>query len=318
MTGKKLLRSVHLGLALIWALASIASAQNRPIKVAYSAVSAGIGTIWLTHEEGLFRKHGLDSALIYIPGGTTAAQALLAGELQFGHLSPAPMMTAWAQGGDLAWLGTTVHRMVFTLATDPKIAKGADLKGKKVGITRLGSASDLAARLAFEYLSLSPKEVTLIAMGGIPDILAGLKAGAVQGGILSPPSSTIARELGYRPLVFIPDLGKDFTFAGIAAKRSYVQANPEIAKAFMAALTEGAKLYKDDGKAALKVLKKYMRADERALEAGYKEYSGAISSPPYPSLKGLEAVRQSLVEGSPALRNADLKKFVDDRFVAER
>ena len=73
------------------------SAQTRPVPVrtAYSALSAGIGTLWLTHEEGYFRKHGLDSNLIYIRGGSTAVQALLAGEIHFGHLSPAPMLTAW-------------------------------------------------------------------------------------------------------------------------------------------------------------------------------------------------------------------------------
>jgi len=43
-----------------------------------------------------------DSNLIYIRGGTTAVQALWAGEIHFGHLSPAPMMTAWAQGADFA------------------------------------------------------------------------------------------------------------------------------------------------------------------------------------------------------------------------
>ena len=142
--------------------ASQAAAQSRPIKIAYSAVSAGIGTIWLTHEEGLFKKHGLDSSLIYIRGGTTAAQALLAGEIQFGHLSPAPMMTAWIQGADIVWLGTTVRSMVFTLLTEPAITKGSDLKGKKIGITRLGSASDLAARLALEHLGLTSRDVTII------------------------------------------------------------------------------------------------------------------------------------------------------------
>jgi hypothetical protein len=58
-----------------------------------------------------------------------------------------------------------------------------------------------------------------------------------------------------------------------------------------------------------------MRADDRILEGGYKEYEAAISSPPYPGLKGLEAVRDSLVDSTPQLKNVDLKKFVDDRFV---
>jgi ABC-type nitrate/sulfonate/bicarbonate transport system substrate-binding protein len=208
--------------------------------------------------------------------------------------------------------------MVFTLLVEPSIARGENLKGKKIGITRLGSASDLAARLAIEHLGLGPKDVTLIGIGGIPDILAAMRAGAVQAGILSPPTSTAARDLGFRPLVFIPDLGKEYTFAGITAKRAFVQANPEVTRAFMAALTEGAKTFKEDTRTALKVLRKYMRTDEPILEAGYKEYIPAISSPPYPSLKGLGAVRESLADSTPQLRQADLKRFIDDRFVIQR
>jgi NitT/TauT family transport system substrate-binding protein len=170
-----------------------------PVRTAYSALSAGIGTLWLTQEDGYFRKHGLDSSLIYIRGGTTAVQALLAGEIQFGHLSPAPMMTAWAQGADFVWVGTTTHQMVFTLLVDNSIAKAADLRGKKIGITRLGSASELAVRMALEQFALNPKDVTMIALGGIPEILGAMRAGAVQCGVLSPPTSTAARDMGYRP-----------------------------------------------------------------------------------------------------------------------
>jgi NitT/TauT family transport system substrate-binding protein len=309
------------GLLFATLLASLLSApsvaQNRltAVRVAYSALSAGIGTLWLSHEDGYFKKHGLETNLIYIRGGSTAVQALLAGEIQFGHLSPAPMMTAWAQGADFVWIGTTTHQMVFSLITHANIARPADLKGKKVGITRIGSASDLALRAALEHLGLNPKDVAMISLGGIPDILAAMKAGAVQGGILSPPTSTAARDMGYRPLLHIPDLGKEFTFSGIATRRSFVQSQPEIARAFMAALTDGARAYREDSRAALRTLRKYMRADDRILEGGYKEYGAAISSPPYPGIEGLEAVRHSLLESTPQLKSADLKKFIDDRFV---
>ncbi len=124
-------------------IAAPCSGQNRvtPVRTAYSALSAGIGTLWLTHEDGHFRKHGLDSNLIYIRGGSTAVQALLAGEIHFGHLSPAPMLTAWVQGADFVWVGTTTHQMVFTLLADPSIAKGPISKGKR-------SASRASARPA--------------------------------------------------------------------------------------------------------------------------------------------------------------------------
>jgi hypothetical protein len=61
-----------------------------------------------------------------------------------------------------------------------------------------------------------------------------------------------------------------------------------------------------------------MRADDRMLEGGYKEYDRAISSPPYPSLKGIEAVRDSILDSTPQLKQMDLRKFVDDRFVKPR
>jgi ABC-type nitrate/sulfonate/bicarbonate transport system substrate-binding protein len=306
----------------IWQMLALAPAagQSRPatVRTAYSALSAGIGTLWLSQEDGYFKKHDLDSHLIYIRGGTTAVQALLAGEIHFGHLSPAPMMTAWAQGADFVWIGTTTHQMVFTLMAEPAIARGTDLKGKKVGITRLGSASDLAVRAALEQFGLNAKDVTMISLGGIPEILAGMRAGAINAGILSPPTSTAARDLGYRSLLHIPDLGREFTFSGIAARRSFIQSQPELARSYMAALTDAARVYKEDGRAALQVLRKYMRADDRTLESGYKEYDKAISSPPYPGLKGLEAVRESLLDSTPQLRNADLRKFIDDRFVKPR
>lgn len=299
------------------AVAAALHGQSRPtpVRTAYSALSAGIGTLWLTHEDGYFGKHGLDSRLIYIRGGSTAVQALLAGEIQFGHLSPAPMMTAWAQGADFVWIGTTTHQMVFTLITEAGLTKGADLKNKKIGITRIGSASDLALRTALDHFGVSARDVTMIALGGIPEILAAMRAGAVNGGILSPPTSTAARELGFRPLLHIPDLGREYTFSGIAARRSFVQSQPEVARAYMASLADGAKVYKEDSRAALRVLRKYLRAEDRVLEGGYKEYDKAISSPPYPGLKGLEAVRESLLDSTPQLKQADLKRFVDDRFV---
>jgi NitT/TauT family transport system substrate-binding protein len=281
-------------------------------------VSAGIGTLWLSQEQGIFKKHGLDSNLIYMRSGTTATQALLAGEIQFNHVSPAPTMVAWVQGADVVYIGTTVHQMVFTIITDAGIAKGADLKGKKIGITRIGSASELALRAALEHFGVNPKDVTMISMGGIPDILAGMRAGAVHGGVLSPPTSTLARDLGYRPLLHIPDLGKEFAFSGIAAKRSFIQSQPEVARAFMTALSEGARIYKEDSRAALRILKKYIGGEDRILEGGYREYGAAISSPPHPSLKGLEPLRDSLVEATPQLKQADLRKFVDDRFVSAK
>ena len=76
----------------------------------------------------------------------------------------------------------------------------------------------------------------------------------------------------------------------------------------MASLTDGAKVYRKTA-VPIECLRKYMRADERILESGYKEYDKAISSPPYPGLKGLEAVRESLLDSTPQLKECRLAKI---------
>jgi ABC-type nitrate/sulfonate/bicarbonate transport system substrate-binding protein len=100
--------------------------QTNPIsvRVAYSALSAGIGILWLTHEQGIFRQYGVESNLVYMRSGTTAAQALLAGEIQFGHLSPAPMMTASAQDSDIPRVGNDPSVNDLNLITERKHHQG--------------------------------------------------------------------------------------------------------------------------------------------------------------------------------------------------
>jgi len=295
-----------------------AFAQAVKIKAAYSAVSAGIGAIWIPKETGLFAKEGLDVELLYIRSGSPTMQALLSGELQFAHITPVAVLGAWSEGADVVWLSTTIRSMVFTLLALPSIKSPADLIGKRIGLTRPGSSAEIAAQMALKHLNIDPSKVSYSFIGGVPDILMAMRAGAVQAGMVSPPTSTLGKKLGYKPLVFLPDLNQRFTFAGIASSRRYIQENPSAARAFMKAVTEGAVVYKKNPDVSLKVLQKYIRTnDMELLREGYNEYVSAIASPPLPDLEGLETVRDSMLKTNPKLKNMDLRTLADDRFVKE-
>lgn len=297
---------------------SRALAQAVKIKAAYSAVSAGIGAIWIPKETGIFAKEGLDVELLYIRSGSPTMQAMLSGELQFAHITPVAVLGAWSEGAEVVWLGTTVRSMVFTLLALPSIQSPADLAGKRIGLTRPGSSAEIAAQMALKHLNLDPSKVHFSYIGGVPDILAAMRAGAVQAGILSPPTSTLAKKLGYKPLVFLPDLKQQFTFAGIASSRRYVQENPQVARAFMKAIAEGAVIYKKNPDVTLKVLQKYIKTnDMEILRDGYNDYINAMASPPLPDLEGLETVRESMLRTNPKLKGMDLRNVADDRFVRE-
>ena len=299
-------------------VAPVTYAQMVKLKAAYSAVSAGLGSIWVAKEMGLFSKEGLDVEMLYIRTAAPTMQALLSGELKFVHIGPVAVLNAKSEGADVVWLGTTIRSMVFTLLVLPSIKAPSDLVGKRIGLTRPGSSAEVAVQMALKHLNLDPAKVHFSYIGGVPEILMAMQAGAVQAGIVSPPTTTLGRKLGYKPLVFLPDLKERFTFAGIAATRRYVQENPQLAKAFMKAITEGAALYKGNPGIALKVLERYtMTSDVELLREGYNEYVSAIASPPLPDLAGLETVRNSMLAANPRLKIPDPREIIDDRFVRE-
>ena len=281
-----------------------------PVRTAYSALSAGIGTLWLTQEDGYFRKHGLDSNLIYIRGGSTAVQALLAGEIQFGHLSPAPMMTAWVQGADFVWVGTTTHQMVFTLLVDTSIAKGADLKGKKIGITRLGSASELAVRMALEQFAFNPKDVTMIALGGIPEILGAMRAGAVQ--CRRALAANIHRSPRFglsSPACIYRTWDENLPFPASRQNAPSCKANPKSCAPTWPRSPTARKFIWKTRAPRCESCENTCAPTIAPSKAVTKNTTAAISSPPYPGLKGLEAVRDSLLETTPQLKECRFEKI---------
>ena len=91
---------------LIAALLGIrAEAQVRAapekVRIAYSAIGSSQSPIWIAHEAGIFKKHGLDVELVYLGGGSRAAQVVVSGEVPIAMFTGASVISANLAGGDL-------------------------------------------------------------------------------------------------------------------------------------------------------------------------------------------------------------------------
>src|SRR5205085_10166022 len=102
--------------------------------------------------------------------------SLLGGEVAFIPTASAPTVgQAVLAGADAVIIGATNNTVIFSLMAAPSIREYADLRGKRLGVSRLGSSSDSAARSALTKWGLRPEEdVTIVQMGGIPELLAGM------------------------------------------------------------------------------------------------------------------------------------------------
>ena len=61
-------------------LAQVRSGSEK-VRVVYSAIGSSQSPLWIAHEAGIFKKHGLDVDLLYVAGGSRAAQVILSGEV---------------------------------------------------------------------------------------------------------------------------------------------------------------------------------------------------------------------------------------------
>jgi NitT/TauT family transport system substrate-binding protein len=154
-----------------------------PVRVAYSAISGAMGPLWVAHDMGIFNRHGLEVQLLYIGGGSVVTQALLGGDVQFVRLGANAVIQASLRGADLKMIANTINRLVFKLMSKPEVKTAADLKGKTIGVTRLGGSTDFALDLALKKWGLRRgTDVAVLQTGGMPQLLGAVQVGRLTRG----------------------------------------------------------------------------------------------------------------------------------------
>lgn len=302
------------------ALGDFAHAQPKNLKIAYSALSGSSFPIWIAKDERLFEKYGLTADLIYIPSSSLALQAMLGGNVQIIPTASAPtIMQAKMQGADTVLIGATNNTVTFFFMVTPDIATPQDLKGKKVGVSRFGASSDTALRYALKKWGLEVgKDVMILQMGGIPEILAGMKSGGVVGGPLSSPTDLRARKEGFKELVDLGQIGLDYPQTSIAVSAAYLQRQREDIKNYMRATMEAVHVMYANKETAMKVFGKYTKTSDRGiLEAAYNTYLDKTEKVPYIKPSAVKLAIELLAEKDPKFRTARPEEFIDNSVVKE-
>ncbi len=319
MTRKAKIFSLFLLIFLLgWIDFSAAQPSGPKVQVAYTSASAVFLPYWIAKEKDLYGRHGIDAELIYITGGSRAIQALIAGNVQVAGVGTGSI-EANIQGGGTLYLASFVNHFIFSLYGDPSINNPGELKGSKIGVTRFGTATEYAAKLALRRYGLEPnKDVTIIQTGGVPDTVAAIKSGGVKAGIVSPPMTERARRLGLKEIINITALKLPFIQAGTVVTESYARDNKESIKKLLRALVEAIAIIKTDKPFAKAVIGRYTGlTDDGLLEETYSAFSNEFPRTPYTSV---EALRNMVgIIGEIQKRNipGSAERFADNSFLRE-
>jgi NitT/TauT family transport system substrate-binding protein len=304
--------------SLIFALIACDCFAADKIRISYSGPSVSNALLWVTKEGKLFDKNGLDVEVLYL-AGSFGQSALLANEIQLAVYTGLLLTPARLQGADVVMVASFLDHLLSRLVVRPDIRSAADLKGKKLGVTRFGTASDFGMRLIVSRLGLNPDtDVAILQIGDNPMRVAALQGKVVDGAIFDPPDYKKAVEAGGRVLVNLEEVAIPYQHAGLVTTKKFIANRPDIVKRAVQSIVEGAALVKRDPETAKRALSKRLRIkDEKELEETYQLLRGFTRAKPYPSIEGFRAVLGDFAKRLPAAKNADPRDFFDSKFIEE-
>src|SRR5579872_659033 len=231
-----------------------------PIKVAYDGYSMTTAPMNYAVQKGIFRKNGLDVTLVYIDTGTTLSQAVVGGSVKIAQNGYSPAAAAAVQGADIVFIGGISNQLPFQLVVKSPIKSAADLKGKKIAISRFGSSSDVAATYALQHLGLKRSDVVLLQLGGEGTRTAAMLSGQIDGSFEQYPRTGELEEKGYHVLVDCLSIAADYPNTSYVSSREFVKKNPELVKRFMMGISEGIHDFRANKADALKYTASFLNA----------------------------------------------------------
>ena len=213
-----------------------------------------------------------------------------------------------------------LNKPLYRLVVRPEIRTVADLKGKRLGITRFGTVTDSMSRLLVGKLGLDPdKDVSYIQVGDVPILLASLTTGRIiDGAIIQPPYYLKALASGMRVLVNMQEMDISVQQTGLNTTQKFISKNSDVVRRVVKSVIEGIHLMRTNPSVAKHAIAKRMQIkDEKEIEDTYLLLRSFVPIKPYPTLDGFRTIFDDLSRKVPAAKTANPKEFVDTQFIDE-
>jgi len=290
-----------------------AFAQLARLKTSYSALTANMAAYWLAKEAKIFDKHGLSVDVVLIESGVTTVQALSAGETQIAMGGGTVAVSSNLAGSDIVTIASIEPRLPYALLAQKEIKTFDQLKGKRLAISRFGSASDLGTRLILQRYGLNPdKDVTILQTGGTSTRLSALSKRSIDATILTPEFFNVAKKMGFTILADPTQYDIPFPQLEVITTRGFLKLQPDVAGRYMRAIVEGIYAVKQNPEPAIAALRKYLKIDDReALEDVYRLYKELYPAIPHPSPAAIQTQLNWMAERDTRAKAAKAEQFFD-------
>lgn len=274
---------------------------------------------WIAEEAGLFKKYDLDVPLVFVTPGAPSVAAILSGDSEVAVIGAASITRPVVQGNkDPVLIGGIKSILTHSILAKPDIKTPEQLKGKRIGVSRIGSNPHYFAVQALRHFGIDSREVSYIQAGGAPETLAALVAQGIDAAVLTVPTDAQALKLGYHYVIYGPDLRIAYAATTFTTRRSIIAKRGPVIGRFMRAMAEAAKIMHTDKDYTYKVLGKYLRIDDRKLlDASYNVEIKALEPRLALKIEGLQSALEEIAPTDPRAKTFKPQEMIDTRFLDE-
>jgi len=238
-------------LVLLTLIGGVAHAQ-RPARVRLGLPVESLDglALFVAQNRGFFTEQGIEAEITILRGGTGVIQTLVSGDIDIGMVGPVEVSLLRDKGVDVRLAMTTIDVPPFSLVVsrEASITSVAGLRGRSIGVTSPGSLTYGLARYFVLKAGLQPdKDVTLLSLGGGPEMVGAFKAKKADALMLFEPfAQVLLAEGGATVLVDVPKELKGFPVFCVTVKKSLIDTNPELVRKTSAALVRALRFMKSD------------------------------------------------------------------------
>lgn len=293
-------------------------AQTANLMLGYSGTGISSDLRRVMEKEKIWEKHGLSVKSIYFNSGSVLTQAMLGGNITVSDSGVPEMLTLPVSGAmDTKVITVNINRLEHIFVTRKNVVKAEDLRGKKIAVSRFGSASDLTTRMVLRSWRLDPeKDVVLLQSGNTPTRMSALLAGHVDGALVSPEGLHKILASGCcRALADLSELPLDFARFGVTVPAALIAKQREVARRIVMAYIEGIYTFKTKPKLVLSVLEEEGIKDPAVAKEIYNRLNFSMREYPIPEAAGVQNALDSL--GHPNAKNFKPAQLIDSSLIEE-
>jgi ABC-type nitrate/sulfonate/bicarbonate transport system substrate-binding protein len=313
------LRCLAFVLALSVSLCGISRAAERLVGL-QSAPSVAMALPWFAEEARLYAKYDLDFQLVYIASSGIVTAAMSSGNGNVAIVGGEGPIRAFLAGNtDFVFIGSVKNVLTHSLMGKPELKRPEDLKGKRIGVGRIGGNSHYFTVYGMRQKGLDPlKDAQFIQTGGAPETFLALSTGAVDAASLTTPQDTRAAFLGFNYVIDGREIKPAYVATGFVTLRSVIAKRPKAVSQFMHVMAESLKIMISDREFAFRVIsKKIGLTDRKVFDAAYTAELKVLEPRLEIRAGAIQANLDEIARTDPRAKLVKAEQLIDRRFLEE-